>query len=92
MEIPCDGSAAELYSKLKAGVDRIRKSEYGRYLDEVEFLDKDHTAVAKGSGFSAKIQCKKSKIIVELNLGLLLKPIRGKIESVLKKQLSDALS
>jgi hypothetical protein len=46
---------------------------------------------AKGSGFEAKIEFKDTEAVVTLDLGFLLKPLKGKILETLEKQIKKVV-
>ena len=91
MEIQCQGSQSEIYSKLKTRIQDLLAQGKLAMINNVEFQDATHAAKAKGTGFEAKINCFDAKVAVELSLGLLLKPMRGKIEEGLRARLESAL-
>lgn len=53
--------------------------------------DANSTVVAKGSGFEAKIQFTDTEAIVNLDLGFLLKPFKGKILETIEKQIKKVV-
>jgi hypothetical protein len=54
--------------------------------------DDEHSSLsAKGSGFEAKIEFKDKEALVHLNLGLLLKPFKGKILETIEKQIKKVV-
>lgn len=46
---------------------------------------------AKGSGFEAKIEFKETEAIVNVDLGFLLKPFKGKILETIEKQIKKVV-
>lgn len=46
---------------------------------------------AKGSGFEAKIEFKESEAVVSVDLGMLLKPFKGKILETIEKQIKKVV-
>jgi hypothetical protein len=53
--------------------------------------DANSLLTAKGSGFEAKIQFTETEAIVNVDLGFLLKPFKGKILEVLEKQIKKVV-
>ena len=53
--------------------------------------DANSTVVAKGSGFEAKIQFTDTEAIVNVDLGFLLKPFKGKILETIEKQIKKVV-
>jgi hypothetical protein len=53
--------------------------------------DSNTSLTAKGSGFEAKISFKENEAIVEVDLGFLLKPFKGKILETIEKQLKKVV-
>lgn len=53
--------------------------------------DANSTVFAKGSGFSAKIQFTDTEAIVNVDLGFLLKPFKGKILETIEKQIKKVV-
>jgi hypothetical protein len=58
---------------------------------DVKLDDSQHVVAAKGSGFEAKIEFKDAEAIVSLDLGFLLKPLKGKILETLEKQIKKVV-
>ena len=58
---------------------------------DIKHDDGAHSMVAKGSGFEAKIQFTDTEAIVNVELGMLLKPFKGKILEVLEKQIKKVV-
>ncbi|HRK03352.1 MAG TPA: polyhydroxyalkanoic acid system family protein [Oligoflexia bacterium] len=89
MEYAANGSAAEIYLKLKKKLEDYRNAGKLEQLKEVTFDDAAHTARATGPGFKANIACKDGKVVVELDLNFLLKPMRGKIEEKIGRMVAS---
>jgi len=53
--------------------------------------DANTTLKAKGSGFEAKIEFKDKEAVVSVDLGLLLKPFKGKILETIEKQIKKVV-
>lgn len=53
--------------------------------------DATSTLKAKGSGFEAKIEFKETEAIVNVELGFLLKPFKGKILETIEKQIKKVV-
>lgn len=58
---------------------------------EIKNDDANTCLTAKGSGFEAKIEFKESEAIINLNLGFLLKPFKGKILDTIEKQIKKVV-
>lgn len=53
--------------------------------------DATSTLMAKGSGFEAKIEFRDSEAVVNVDLGFLLKPFKGKILDTIEKQIKKVV-
>lgn len=53
--------------------------------------DSSSTLKAKGSGFEAKIEFKDTEAVVNVDLGFLLKPFKGKIMETIEKQIKKVV-
>lgn len=58
---------------------------------DVKNDDANTSLVAKGSGFEAKIEFKETEAIVNVDLGFLLKPFKGKILETIEKQIKKVV-
>jgi hypothetical protein len=58
---------------------------------DVQNDDPSTTLKAKGSGFEAKIEFKETEAIVNVDLGFLLKPFKGKIMETIEKQIKKVV-
>ncbi len=58
---------------------------------EVKTDDANHTFTAKGTGFEAKLQFLETEVVVNVDLGFLLKPLKGKITEVIEKQIKKVV-
>ena len=58
---------------------------------DVESREEDFLLIAKGSGFKAQIQFLDAYVEVRVELGLLLKPFRGKILETIEKQIKKVV-
>jgi len=65
-------------------------SKFGVKAD-VKTDDSTTTLSAKGSGFEAKIEFKETEAIVKVDLGFLLKPLKGKILETIEKQIKKVV-
>ena len=65
-------------------------SKFGVNAD-VQNDDANTTLSAKGSGFSAKIEFADTEVIVNVDLGFLLKPFKGKILDTIEKQIKKVV-
>ena len=92
MEIQCPGQASEIYLKLKTKFDDYQKQGKLSQVKDISFDDKTHQAMVSGTGFKSTIHCKDGKILVDLDLNFLLKPMRGQIEATIRKSIAKALA
>lgn len=92
MEILCPGKPADqVYGIIKTKLLSYR--DQGKLqIKDVRPDDARKYLEAGGTGFTAKIQCSDGKVLVDLELGFLLKAIRGKIEDGIRENFSRALS
>ncbi len=80
----------------KQGYDQAKKlipeviQKFGVSAD-MKHDDANTTMVAKGSGFEAKIQFTDTEAIVNVDLGFLLKPFKGKILETIEKQIKKVV-
>jgi hypothetical protein len=80
----------------KKGYEEAKKlipeviSKFGVKAD-VQNDDANTTLTAKGSGFSAKIEFNETEAIVNVDLGFLLKPFKGKILDTIEKQIKKVV-
>jgi len=80
----------------KLGYDQAKKlipeviAKFGVKAD-VKNDDATSSLTAKGSGFEAKIEFKESEAVVSLDLGFLLKPLKGKILETIEKQIKKVV-
>jgi hypothetical protein len=58
---------------------------------DVKTDDSTTTLSAKGTGFEAKIEFKDSEALVKVDLGFLLKPLKGKILETIEKQIKKVV-
>ena len=58
---------------------------------DVKFDEAAHSLVAKGTGFEAKITFTDSEAQVKVDLGFLLKPLKGKVLEALEKQIKKVV-
>ncbi len=58
---------------------------------DVKTDDANHSFVAKGSGFEAKLQFLDNECVVNVDLGFFLKPLKGKITEVIEKQIKKVV-
>ena len=88
-------SKKDVYEKLK---NFLQKEDLSKMAPgaKLEFKDSTHQAQVEGPQFKAHIDIQDhgpqdSKIIVQVDLGFLLTPLKGKVEEILKKQLAKYL-
>ena len=80
----------------KQGYEQAKKlipeviSKFGVKAD-VKDNDATSTLEAKGSGFEAKIEFKDTEAVVNVDLGFLLKPFKGKIMETIEKQIKKVV-
>jgi hypothetical protein len=80
----------------KLGYDKAKQlipdviTKFGVKAD-VKNDDATSSLVAKGSGFEAKIQFLENEAVVSLDLGFLLKPLKGKIMETIEKQIKKVV-
>lgn len=92
MEIQANGKASEIYEKLKTKFLDYKSQGKLKNLGEIEWNDQSCTALAKGTGFKSKIECRDGKVLVDLDLNFLLKAMRGQIEETIHKMVTKALA
>lgn len=85
---------AETYAKIK---DFLQKEDISKMAPgaKLTFSDTEQKAFLTGPQFKADINIlgdgPTSKVLVNVDLGFLLTPLKGKVEEILKKQLSRHL-
>lgn len=88
MEIQCPGQATDIYAKLKTKLADYQAQGKLQQLKDIQFDDASKSAVASGTGFKTKIQCQDGKIVLDLDLNFMLKPMRGQIEEQIRKSIA----
>lgn len=88
MEIQCQGGADEIYSKLKTKLVDYKNQGKLSQIKDIDFDDASKSALASGTGFKTRISCQDGKIVLELDLNFMLKPMRGQIEEQIRKSIS----
>ncbi len=78
------GTGTEIYGKLKSKIQQLQQSGKLSYVQNLEFSDASQEIQAKGTGYTAKLIAADGKIDVNLDLSLLMKPMRGTIEGQLE--------
>lgn len=58
---------------------------------DVKNDDANTSLSAKGSGFEAKIEFRETEAVVNVDLGFLLKPFKGKILDTIEKQIKKVV-
>jgi hypothetical protein len=58
---------------------------------EVKADEANSIVNAKGSGFEAKIEFRETEAVVNVDLGFLLKPFKGKIMDTIEKQIKKVV-
>ena len=81
---------AEAYEAVKNRIneDMIKKF---KVTAKVTHDDSVKNINAKGKGFELKLNFLDDKVVADLSLSLLLKPLRGKINSELEKELNKVI-
>ncbi len=86
---------SETYTKIKSffgNETELSKLAPGA---KAQFNDSNSTCQLSGTGFKAEVEIKDagqgSQIVVNVDLGLLLTPLKGKVEEALKKKLAQHL-
>jgi hypothetical protein len=80
----------------KHGYDQAKKlipeviQKFGVHA-EVKMDDASTSLIAKGSGFEAKIEFRDTEAVVNIDLGFLLKPFKGKILETIEKQIKKVV-
>ncbi len=92
MEIACSGKASEIYQKLKTKLEQYKQDGKLAQVKSIEYNDLVLEALASGTGFKARIQSKDNKVVIDLDLNFMLKPMRGQIEESIKKSISRVLA
>jgi len=93
LEIDCPGhQGADIYRKLKDKLADVQKQGKISQLKDISFNDSACEAVATGTGFKSVIKCQDNKVVVNLDLNFLLKPLRSQIEEMIRKTVSKVLT
>jgi hypothetical protein len=58
---------------------------------DVKTDDANHSFTAKGTGFEAKLTFLETEVVVNVDLGFLLKPLKGKITEVIEKHIKKVV-
>lgn len=92
MRIQFPGKANEIYNFIKKTFDQYKQHEaLAKFqVKDVMFDDQNHQASAKGMGFEVKIKCQDNAIDIDLNLGMLLKPLKGTIENKIQEMIEKS--
>lgn len=69
------------------GIEPKLKEKYG-----VTLAWTGHRAEVKGTGVSGRITVEEARVGLELKLGLMLKPLKGKIQEGIERQVEKALA
>lgn len=77
------------YDKAKTLIPEVI-SKFG-VTAEVKNDDATTTLSAKGTGFEAKIEFRDQEAVVNVDLGFLLKPFKGKILETIEKQIKKVV-
>lgn len=88
MEIQCQGAAADIYTKLKTKLVDYKNQGKLSQIKDIDFDDSTKSAIASGTGFKTHITCHDGKIVLDLDLNFMLKPMRGQIEEQIRKSIS----
>lgn len=76
---------ADAFQKVKDGVKVDLMSSFG-VKAEIQYDESTKKIVAKGKGFELNVSFGASSLSLDLTLGLLLKPLHGKVMSVLERE------
>lgn len=80
----------EAYSAIKSKVNEEMISKF-KVKAAVVADDENQKIIAKGKGFELTLDFLETKLVVDLDLSFLLKPLRSKINSELEKELGRVL-
>lgn len=83
-------SADEAYEKVKLQVNEEMLAKF-KVKAKVEHDDSAKKIHAKGKGFGLELNFKADRVESDLSLSLLLKPLKGKINSELEKELKKVV-
>jgi hypothetical protein len=90
LKVPYLGkSQKEAYEAAKLVVPQALE-KFGVKAD-IKLDESSHTISAKGTGFEAKIAFTGTEAQVKLDLGFLLKPLKGKVLEALEKQIKKVV-
>lgn len=79
-------NAEGAYQAVKAGITPETIQKFG-VSAQMDYSDANKTVKAKGKGFELTMTFKEKEVECDLNLSFLLKPLRSKVEGILKKEL-----
>jgi hypothetical protein len=79
----------EAFTKAKAFIPEVL--EKFKLKADVSFDEAKNIMSAKGSGFDFKIEFQEKEAVVDLNLGFLLKPLKGKVLESIEKQIKKVV-
>jgi putative polyhydroxyalkanoate system protein len=82
-------SIAEASARLKTLVDEF-VANYGHLVKSVDWNSDGSSMKAKGTGFKGDFRVTSSSVEVDLNLGLVAIPIKGRIEQNMNERLDKA--
>jgi hypothetical protein len=89
-------SQAEAYSRMKQLLENDQDLRKMDASCKVSFSDNSHSGLIKGSKFSAELnvtaQGTGSNVTIEVDLPLMLLPVKGMVQATLEKKMSRALT
>ena len=84
-QLPADEAA----SRVRKLVDEFQQSS--DLVKDVSWTADGKAATAKGQGFSARFEVKDDEVSVAVDLGMMLRPFKGKVHKQLARKLDQAL-
>ncbi len=85
MEFQVKGTATEIYGKLKDKLGGYVTAGKLPYIKDIAWNDATCSALVTGPGFKATIECSDGLAKMNLDLNLVLRAIKGKIEAEVQK-------
>lgn len=85
MEFQVPGKGLENYQKLKTKLEHYKNEGKLGFVSQFDFEEPTCSVRASGMGFKARIECLDGLIKVDLELGLVMRAMRGQVEEQLQK-------
>jgi hypothetical protein len=85
MEFQVQGTKAEIYSKLKEKLQGYVDAGKLPYIKGIAWNDASCSGNVTGPGFKAVVQCRDGGASMQLDLGIALRLMKGKIEAEVQK-------